>query len=321
MIIKTFLSGRHRFIIARQTSKNKKADQVSQYRKYVEKALILSLLITMILFQLFPYKKKQYNNKSHLEISLEVIDIPITKQEEPPPPPPPVKEMMTNYSVIIKNDDNNVRKIRERLEDVTLKLESDTDNNLLASSQIDNLTYANLMRNRSRLDGGASLDISSGLNRLGNHDGGGLDFNPGTGNVGKKYVDNTVDLDGPSLVPAVESKKNEAKTAETELIKINGNQFLLKESESTIGTSEYRLWNKINAALDRLDKNRFGKLPQNVQRTTTGLIVTFNYSDGIIHEIFWSKGGKVVIRVTGNRPQQQVTELQKAFDSLIRLTL
>jgi hypothetical protein len=321
MIIKTFLSGRHKFIIARQASKNQKADQISNYRKYIEKSIILTLLITMILFQLFPYKKKQYKDKKHLKISLEVIDIPSTKQEEPPPPPPPVKEMITNYSVIIKNDDNDVRKIREQLEDVTLKLDSDTNNNLLASSQIDNITYANLLRNRSRFNDGASLDINLDLNKFRNHDGGGLDFNPGTGNVSKKYVDNTVDLDSPSLVPAAVPKKNDVKTAETELIKINRNQFLLKESESTIGTSEYRLWNKINAALDRLDKNRFGKLSQNVQRTTKGLIVTFNYSDGIIHEIFWSKGGKVIIRVTGNRPQQQVTELQKAFDSLIRLTL
>jgi hypothetical protein len=321
MIIKTFLSGRHKFIIAKQTVKNKKADQPSKYRKYIEKSVVLSLLITMLVFQIFPDKKKQYNHKKHLKISLEVVDIPITKQEDPPPPPPPVREMMTNYSVVIKNEDNDVHKIREKLEDVNLNLELETDNNLLANSQIDNITYANLMRNRSRFESGASLDINSELNKFRNHNGGGLDFNPGTGNVTKKYVDDKVDLDSPSLVPAAEPKKNEAKTAETELIKINGNQFLLKESESTIGTSEYRLWNKINAALDRLDKNRFGKLSQNVQRTATGLIVTFNYSDGIIHEIFWSKGGKVIIRVTGNRPQQQVTELQKAFDSLIRLTL
>ena len=96
---------------------------------------------------------------------------------------------------------------------------------------------------------------------------------------------------------------------------------MLKESESTIGTSEYRLWNKINAALERLDKNRFRKLPENIQRTRKGLIATFRYNNGMIHDIFWSKGGKVIIRVTGSRPQKQVTELQKAFDSIIRLTL
>jgi hypothetical protein len=318
MIINNFLDGRHRFIIARHTLKNQKADQIGNYRNYLEKSIILSLLITMILFQLFPYKKKYYNDKEKLKVSLEVIDIPITKQEEPPPP---VQQMMTNYTIIIKNEPADVRKIRQEIEKVTLDLELETDKSLLASSQLDNINYAGFTRNRSRVDEGASLDISTDLNLLKNHDGSGLDFNPGTGSASKRFVDDAVDLDNPLLPAVAKSSMNEAKKTDTELIKINSNQFLLKESESTIGTSEYRLWNKINAALDRLDKNRFGKLPENIQRTQKGLIVTFRYDDGMIHDIFWSKGGKVIIRVTGNRPQQQVTELQKAFDALIRLTL
>jgi hypothetical protein len=319
MIVKNFLTGRHRFIIARQTLKNQKADQISNYVKYIEKSLVLSLLITLILLQLFPGKKTGPDHRESLKVSLEVIDIPITKQEEPPPPP--VQEVITNYTVIVKNENNDIRKIRDELEEVTLDLELETDNNLLANSQIDNIAYAGFARNRSRVDGGASLDISASLNSLRNHAAGGLDFNPGTGDVSKRVVDDVVNLDSPSLPAVTRPNENEVKKTDTELIKINGNQFLLKESESTIGTSEYRLWNKINAALDRLDKNRYGKLPPNIQRTRNGLIVTFNYEDGIIHEIFWSKGGKVIIRVTSNRPRQQVTELQKAFDSLIRLTL
>lgn len=319
MIIKNFLNGRHRFIVARPAAKNQKADQISNYRKYFERSLVLSILITMILFQLFPSNKKQRNDKSHLKIALEVIDIPVTKQEEPPPPP--VQDVIINYAVVIRNENNEARNIREELEDINFELDLKTDNSLLANSQIDHVSYAGLERNRSRFDRGVSLDISSGQNKFRNQDGGGLDFNPGTGNVTKRYVDDAINLDNPPLAAETESKMNEAKGSEAELIKINKNQFLLKESESTIGTSEYRLWNKINAALDRLDKNRFGKLPQNIQRTSTGLVATFNYDDGIIHDIFWSKGGKVIIRVTGNRRQQQVTELQKAFDSLIRLTL
>lgn len=320
MIINNFLTGRHRFIVARQTSKNQKADQISNYVRYIEKSLILSLLITLILFQLFPDKKKQTRDKESLKVSLEVIDIPITKQKEEPPPPP-IQEVIENYTVIIKKENNEIRNIREELEEVTLDLELETDNNLLANSQIDNITYAGFTRNRSRVDGGASLNISSNLNSLRNHEAGGLDFNPATDDVSKRFVDDAVDLDGPPIAMDNRSKTNEVIQSETELIKINKNQFLLIESESTIGTSEYRLWNKINAALDRLDKNRYGKLPQNIQRTRNGLIVTFNYEDGSIHDIFWSKGGKVIIRVTGNRPRQQVTELQRAFDSLIRLTL
>jgi len=321
MIIKNFLTGRHRFIVAKQTLKNEKADQISNYVKYIEKSLALSLFIMLILFQLYPAKRTKSDQGESLKLSLEVIDIPATKQEEPPPLPPPVQEVITNYNVVLKNENDDIRKIREELEDVTLDLELETENNLLANSQIDNITYAGFARNRSRIEGGASLDITTSLNSLRNQESGGLDFNPGTGEVKKKIVDDDVNMDSPSLPVATRPGLNETKTVATELIKISGNQFLLKESESTIGTSEYRLWNKMNAALDRLDKNRYGNLPKNIQRTRNGLIVTFHYEDGIIHEIFWTKGGKVIIRVTGNRPRQQVTELQKAFDSLIRLTL
>ncbi len=320
MINNNFLKGRQQFIIARQTLESQKVEQIGNYRKRAEISLILSLIITLFLFQLLPYQKNQSSDKSRLNVSLEVVEIPLTKQEEPPPTPP-VQEMITDYTVIIKNENNDVHKLREELENVNLELDLKTDNNLLASSQIDDINYANLVRGRSRQDGGASLDISGELNNYRTQDESGLDFNPGMGNVRKKYVDDAVDLDGPALGVEAETNPIEIKKAETELIHINQNQFLLKESESTIGTSEYRLWNKINAALDRLDKNRFGKLQQNIQRNGKGLIVTFKYDDGIIHDIFWSKGGKVIIRVTANHPQQQVTELQKAFDSLIRLTL
>jgi|GEM_PF-2368018 len=321
MIITNFLTGRHNFVVAKQTSKNRKAEQISNYRKYIERSLILSLLITLILFQFFPDRKKESHDSKGLRMSLKVIDIPITTHQEPPPPPPPVQEVITNYMVILKDENNDVRKIREELEDVTLELEVAADNNLLADSQIDNLTYASLVRNQSRFKGSSALDISSELNKFRNHDGGGLDFNPATDKVSKRVADDAIDLESPPIAVDDRAKKNEVIKADNELIKINENQFLLIESESTIGTSEYRLWNKINAALDRLDKNRFGKLPENIQRTRLGLVVTFNYNNGVTHEIFWSKGGKVIIRVTGDRPRQQVTELQKAFDSLIQLTL
>jgi len=51
------------------------------------------------------------------------------------------------------------------------------------------------------------------------------------------------------------------------------------------------------------------------------LTCSFHYSDGIIHDIFWTKGGKVIIRVTGGRPSQISQELGKAFDAVLRLTL
>ncbi len=319
MIIKDFSTGRQGFVIARQTHEKEILDHAIDYRKRLEFSIVASLLIALIFFQLFPGLYNHNKERERIKIALEMIEIPVTKQELPPPPPP-VQEMITDYSVVIRNNHNDVHRLREELENVTLELEVKPTDNLLASSQLDNIDYAMMLRNRME-DRGASLDLSPNRTNIGRQTETGLNFDPTTVSAGKKFVDTGADLDSPPLAMETSPKPIEQKKTEEELIPVNRNQFLLRESESTIGTSEYRLWNKINAALDRLDKNRFGKLPDNVHRSGNGLIVTLSYDDGVIHEIFWSKGGKVVIRVTGYRPQQQILELQKALDSLIRLTL
>ncbi|MDZ7331102.1 MAG: hypothetical protein ONB31_03940 [candidate division KSB1 bacterium] len=319
MIIKDFFAGRQEFVIARQTHEKELTDHSANYAKRIEMSLALSLLIALIFFQLFPSRNDRNKERDLVTVALEMVEIPVTKQE-PPPPPPPVQEMITDYSVVIKNNHNDIHQLREELEDVTLELEVKPTDNLLANSQLDNFNYAMMMRNRMD-DRGASLDLAPNRANIGRYADAGLTFDPTTATTSKKFVDTGANLDSPPLSMETSSKPAETKPVEAELIPINRNQFLLRESESTIGTSEYRLWNKINAALDRLDKNRFGKLPENVQRSGNGLIITLSYSDGVIHEIFWTKGGKVVIRVTGNRPQQQILELQKALDALIQLTL
>lgn len=215
------------------------------------------------------------------------------------------------------------RDLRKNLEEVKLELNVKANNNLLTGSQFD-ISHSGLISSYARYEKGVALNINSELNKFRNPvTDNNPDFNLGTRGEGKKYVENSVELETPSLEepPKINNNQNVAPENDSELLQINKNQFLLRESESTIGTHEYRLWNKINAALDRLDKNRFGKLPANVQRTTAGLAVSFLYNNGLQHEIFWSKGGKVVIRITGSRPRQISDELERAFDSLISLTL
>jgi len=324
MIIKSFLTGRHEFIIGKKLTKNDKVDLINNYRKIIEKSIILSILITLVLFQLFPRHKQNQARKDRFSFSLEVVDIPITKNEEPPPAPPPViKEVITNYEVVIKKEQVDRRKIRDEIEDVNLELDLENNNNLLASSQISDITYTDFNRQLDRYRKGVSLNISTDLNRINNFSGNNLELDLGDNKVSKKFINNSVELETPPLasVPEVNKTENLTKEVDRGLIKISENQFLLKESESTIGTAEYRLWNKINAVLDRLDKNRFGTLPKNVQRSVKGLAVTFKYVNGDQHDIFWSKGGKVIIRVTGNRPKHLSDELERAYDSLIGLTL
>ncbi|MCI0493868.1 hypothetical protein L0Z72_02585 [candidate division KSB1 bacterium] len=321
MLRNSFLNERHKFYIVKSCEKTENADLVNDYRRVLKVSTIVALFSIMAMFHYFPRLADKNTNMKMLSVSIEVIDIPNIKEEEPPPPPPPVQEMVQIINIIEKKEELDPRRLREELETVELDLNMETENNLLASSQIDNISYAGFAGRLSRSQKGASLNIASELN-LSHQSGAGLDLNMGEKAARKKFVDNSPSLDNSVLPPPKEQRsENNAATANTDLIKVDKNQFLLKESESTIGTDEYRLWNKINAALDRLDKNRYGKLPENVQRTSGGLTCSFRYSDGIIHDIFWNKGGKVIIRVTGSRSLQISNELGKAFDAVLRLTL
>ena len=321
MLKHSFLNGRHKFYIVKTSEKNEKADLIRDYRYVLRISTILSLCIILTVFHYVPMFENLSSDTRSLSIQLEAIDIPDIKIEEPPPPPPPVKEMVQTVNIIEQKEPIDPRRLRDEIETVALELNMSTDNNLLASSQIDNISYADYAARIARSQKGVTLNIASELN-LNRQSHAGLDLNIGDKVVRKKVVDNSPNLDNSALTTPKDPKAgNNPVPTNTDLIKVDKNQFLLKESESTIGTDEYRLWNKINAALDRLDKNRYGKLPENVQRTAGGLACSFRYSDGVIHEIFWNKGGKVIIRVTGSRPTQTSNELGKAFDSVLRLTL
>lgn len=320
MLRNSFLNERHKFYIVKSCEKTEKADLVNDYRRVLKVSTIVALFSIMAMFHYFPNREIKTMGTKSLSISIEVINIPNIKEEEPTPPPP-VKEMVQIINIIEKKEELDPRRLREELETVELDLNMETENNLLASSQIDNISYAGFAGRLSRSQKGASLNIASELN-LNHQSGAGLDLNMGEKAARKKFVDNSPNLNNSVLTPPREQKnENSPSIANTDLIKVDKNQFLLKESESTIGTDEYRLWNKINAALDRLDKNRYGKLPGNVQRTSGGLTCSFQYGDGIIHDIFWTKGGKVIIRITGSRSLQISNELGKAFDAVLRLTL
>lgn len=324
MLIKSFLNDRHQFIPVKRSPKTRRADLNGKYLLYLEKTIVISLSLILIVLHLFPRHKTRSEKREDVSLSIEVIDVPIVKEETPPPElPPAVMEEITPFTPIVKEEKPDPRKIREELETVTLDLNLDDDARLLAGSQLDEISLAGFGSSYKRNVNKVSLDITTDRMSISGAPGNGLDLNLSTRSNNRKFVDEAVELNGPLAVSReepIEAPKQEPKV-NSDFIDLDENQFLLKESESTIGTNEYRLWNKINGVMDRLDKNRFGTLPENVIRTNSGLNVSFSYRDGAQHDIFWSKGGKVIIRVTGQRPSQLSAELEKAFDALFRLTL
>lgn len=322
MVINSFKEYQNRFRrnfrLARPSSIYGTADIGSIYKRNIERALAFCLFFFIVLFHIFPGTREENKGSESLRApEIEVIEIQLTAYNLIPPPPPPqptLAEMM--QSLEIKPEPDSLEKTEKKLK---LDLDLQPDQKLLASSQMDDIRYARAA-NMAREYASASLNINTDF-KLRHTDNGDLTFDPETRASGRKFVEKTPE--NPILLetPTVTAEEVIPSGQEADLIELNNNQFLLKESESTIGTNEYRLWNKINSALDRINKNRYGNLPQNVRRTRSGLNVSFVYGNNTQHDIFWHRGGKVLIRVTGSQPLNLAAELEKALDALIQLTV
>ena len=99
----------------------------------------------------------------------------------------------------------------------------------------------------------------------------------------------------------------------------NGTERILRFAASSIDTDDYKLWNKIHAELDRLNKGRYGKVPDEIRRHRRGFYINFNYSDGVAHQIHWQKNGNVWIKISGKNSRSSIFELRRALKALLGL--
>lgn len=309
---------RRRFRLAKPSPIYGSEDLESIYRRNVERALVLCLGILILLFHIFPASPEEKNSAESARVpEIEVVEIQLTAYNVVPPPPPQEPVLADALqSLVIKPEPDSLEKPEKNLK---LDLDLQPDQKLLAGSQMEDIVYSR-STNASRGYAAASLNINSDFNlrHLTNSD---LAFDvesrASTRKIVEKTPENPIILETPLVA---DEEKKEVPGQESSLIELEDNQFLLKESESTIGTNEYRLWNKINSALDRINKNRYGSLPQNVRRTRSGLNVSFRYDNDSQHDIFWNRGGKLLIRVTGTQSLNSTAELEKALKALIDLT-
>lgn len=324
MVINSFkeYQNRHRrnFCLAKASPIYGTEDIESTYRRKIERALALCLGIFIGLFHIFPVAYEKMNNTENVAApEMEVVEIQLTSLYVLPPALPQQPKLVeAMQSLAIKAEPDSLEKPQKN---VKLDLDLQPDQKLLASSQLGDIEYSR-SANAARAYAAAALNINSDFQPR-HVDNGDLAFDLESGSASRKIVTKTpeaaIKLETPTVAKAVE--ETAAPEQESGLIELSQNQFLLKESESTIGTNEYRLWNKINSALDRINKNRYGSLPENVRRTRSGLNVSFRYGNDSQHDIFWHRGGKVLIRVTGTQPINLAAELEKALDALIQLTV
>lgn len=299
-----------------------------QYRKNIEKALVLSLAVTIIFFRLTTHLDlEKYIVKSD-KLIFESIDLP----EPPPLIEEPLKMQMEQVVEVQPEEEEEAavdEEILKEIEDLLdegsdeeqLQLASNDLGNLLSDSQLGSISGPEIKLRELR-NGEARLSV--GGSRNGNLDSGAaLDIGK-TGRTQRRSLqeeETGLDLDIGQTRSSNGDEKERNKKPDPRLGIAGKNARILSFASSTIGTEDYKLWNKLNAELDRLNKGRYGRVPDEIQRNSRGFIIRFDFADSVQHEIHWQQDGNVWIKVIGDSHKSDIQELRRSVNSLLRLSV
>lgn len=315
-----------KFILAKAVRNTLNSALKLNYIKNIELSLIASILITIFVFRISTKIDVQKYWLDKEEINFEFIDIPEIPpviQEPPKMKAEQVVELPPEPEETVESDDliEQVEELlNENSDEASLDIASNSNDNLITDSQLGLISRARLnVRGRNGLDGG-----NLGFGDRGEHNGlaeSSLDIGQ-TSRTDSRFVSDNSSLDlGVESKPKKEIGKSEMRAEEPKLGLGGQPEKVLSFSSSTFGTDGYKLWNKIMSELDRLNKGRYGSVPEELKRNREGFLINFTYSDKTLHEIHWRNDGNVWIKVIGRSSRTTVQELSKALNGLLRLSL
>jgi len=209
----------------------------------------------------------------------------------------------------------------DKKDDIPLQLPKTEFNNYLASnSPLGAMadTEFNLRDYRTELDGGINLRRGefSGANE------GGLNIGKNERHArGAVSADARIDLGVGRPNLAASEAPTKKKPPEPTLGVSGEPERIITYASSTIGTEDYKLWNKINSELDRLSKGRYGSVPKEIRRVRGGFLLQLVFADNTRQEIHWENSGNVWIKIIGKSNRTSVLELRRALDGLLKITL
>lgn len=255
--------------------------------------------------------------------SIDIIDIPPLIEEKP-------KLQMEDVVEIPPEEENSEesaveKEIQEMLEEkkdeVKLALGSnDLGELLINASQLGALAGTDLNFRKSRADLDGSIDLKN-RKFYGDAGNGGLEIGKSK-QTSRKVSDDNVGLDLKTTPVDFGKTKPEASKKLEPKLGISGvPERIITFSSSTIGTEDYKLWNKINSELDRLNKGRYGSVPKAITRVKGGFLIQFAFPNNTRQEIHWENSGNVWIKIIGKSNRTSVQELRRALDGLLKITL
>lgn len=319
-----------KFRIAKASRGTEFCKKKKAYRKNIEKGIIISITLMILLFRLASnYKMNEYIIQSS-DLSFDLIDI---LQLTPPPiEEPPVLEMEAVIEIpppeeeLESDEEKSIKEIIEQAEDLLSESSNEVELTLASNS--------NYLMSDSPLSGNSSTDmqfrlrsakdknsLNFGKGRGSALNGGGLDIGE-TKREQRRVNNSTTDLNiGLTDRPARKSSTRKQPKRQVDQLNFNnGSGKILSFASVSIETDGYKVWNKIISELDRLKKGRYGDLNSKIVKRRGGFGLNFQYRDGTSHEINWRNDGNVWIRVLGESKRTTAQELKQALSSLLRLS-
>lgn len=322
-----------KFILAKSVENGLHHKSKQNYRKNFEKSLIISLITTIILFRIATISPIEKKSISEEDIKLNLIDILKIPPEIENPPELKMENVVEIEPTENQAEEENpileeLKELLEEKEDVKLTINSDEmERYLTSNSPLGLISDRELELRRSLDDAGGRITFKGGksLNQLLAESR--VDLNIGTVERSERELSNeeaTVNLAAPkddSVEQPLNNSKENLNSDDVTLSLSNLNEKIISFTFSTIGTEDYKLWNKLNAELERVSQGRYGPIPKEIKHSKTGFTLTFSYTDGTKHEIHWRKSGRIWIKVIGNSHKSTVQELRQSLESVLSLTL
>jgi len=319
------------FILGKSSEETLYFASKQNYQKNIEKGLIFSLVVFILFFRFFPNKHLKYIAQRIKDIRLEAVtireipdEIPVIPEDLPTTPRLQAQDIVVQQISEPENADDqqsHQSSVDEEASEFSLDLPvNKIDKYLVSNSQVISPAktefelHVNLDYDKNTLFIKSDHDV---------HDNAGsADLMIHSKSKRRKAANDKVNLNlgnSSNAFPENLTTKATDKNLNLSLNINNGSERILRFAASSIDTDDYKLWNKINAELDRLNKGRYGKVPDAIRRHSRGFYINFNYSDGVAHQIHWQKDGNVWIKISGKNSRSSIFELRRALKALLGL--
>ena len=290
-----------------------------QERLYFILGYVVSILFHLIILSLYFKRSFITVDLEPVSYAIEVIELPEIPEveiEEPLPEPERVPIVAAPEPVELQADNLEMDR-SEEIDIGDLSADEPEGRGEIAETSLD---IAGTLADNNRFEDTKIdfSDTSTPTRRGSSLDSKALSLSRAEGGTSRRGTEK-VKIDLETKQGTKNNKANSQSQLSTNITNVT--KVVLRSSESSLGTEEYKLWTDIEFNLDRINRSD-GNLPSNVKRIRGELTVSIVYSDRARHDIYWRSGRawiEIFSSANGGR-LNGLGELKRARSALRGLT-